>query len=184
MSESQEKRQFTAEEWDYLTKYFVGNNFRYRQNIIIPKSVGPIQIKTNEEKMVESFFESCMFKSMMSCVVGYGLGAAIGLFSSSMGPASVTDTAEPQTARQVFREMKTTTLGYAKNFALIGALFSGVECVIESTRGKSDWKNGTYAGAVTGGLIGLRAGVKAGVVGAMGFAAFSTVIDYYMHSRF
>ncbi|XP_056638944.1 mitochondrial import inner membrane translocase subunit Tim22 isoform X2 [Diorhabda sublineata] len=163
MSESQEKRQFTAEEWDYLTKYFVGNNFRYRQNIIIPKSVGPIQIKTNEEKMVESFFESCMFKSMMSCVV---------------------DTAEPQTARQVFREMKTTTLGYAKNFALIGALFSGVECVIESTRGKSDWKNGTYAGAVTGGLIGLRAGVKAGVVGAMGFAAFSTVIDYYMHSRF
>lgn len=60
------------------------------------------------------------------------MGAAIGLFSASMGPASVTDTAEPQTARQVFKEMKTTTLGYAKNFALIGAVFSGVECAIES----------------------------------------------------
>ncbi|CAH1275595.1 unnamed protein product [Diabrotica balteata] len=184
MSDSQEKRSLTIEEWNYLTKYFVGNTFRYRDNIIIPKGVGPLQIKTNEEKMVETFFESCAFKSLMSCVVGYGLGAAIGLFSSSMGPASVTDTAEPQTARQVFREMKTTTLGYAKNFAVIGALFSGVECIIESSRGKSDWKNGTYAGAVTGGLIGLRAGVKAGVVGAMGFAAFSTAIDYYMHSRF
>lgn len=71
MSQSQqEKRSFTAQEWDYLIKYFVGNNFRYRENIIIPKSVGPVQIKTNEEKMVESFFESCTFKSLMSCVVG------------------------------------------------------------------------------------------------------------------
>lgn len=49
-----------------------------------------------------------------------------------MGPASVSDSVETQTARQVFREMKTTTLGYAKNFALIGAVFSGVECAIES----------------------------------------------------
>lgn len=63
------------------------------------------------------------------------MGAAIGLFSSSMGPASVSDT--EQTARQVFKEMKTTTLGYAKNFALIGALFSGVECAIESVRNLS-----------------------------------------------
>ncbi|XP_060533806.1 mitochondrial import inner membrane translocase subunit Tim22 [Cylas formicarius] len=183
MSDLPQKRPFTPEEWSYLTSYFVGNNYRYRDNIIIPKNLGPVQIKTNEEKMVEAFFESCPFKVIMSCVVGYGLGAAIGLFSSSMGPASVTSV-ETQTARQVFQEMKTTTLGYAKNFALIGAVFSGVECTIETMRGKSDWKNGTYAGAVTGGMIGLRAGVKAGVFGAAGFAAFSTVIDYYMHSRF
>ncbi|KAB0791697.1 hypothetical protein PPYR_03497 [Photinus pyralis] len=175
------KRQLTPEEWLSLTNYFVGNNYRYRENIIIPKSLGPIKIKTNEEKMVESVFESCPFKSAMSCVIGYGLGAAIGLFSSSIGPTPMN--AEQQTVREVFREMKTTTLSYAKNFAVIGALFSAVECAIESARGKSDWKNGTYAGGVTGGLIGLRAGVKAGVVGAAGFAAFSTAIDYYMHSR-
>ncbi|KAI4454384.1 mitochondrial import inner membrane translocase subunit tim22 [Holotrichia oblita] len=98
-----------------------------------------------------------------------------------MGPPSVE--LEQQTARQVFKEMKTTTLSYAKNFALIGLMFSAIECTIESARGKSDWRNGTYAGGVTGGLIGLRAGIKAGIFGAAGFAAFSTAIDYYMHSR-
>lgn len=92
------RRQFTADEWNYLTNYFVGNNFRYRENIIIPRSLGPVQIKTNEEKMVEAFFEGCPFKVVMSCVAGYGLGAVIGLFSSSIGPGSVTSV-ETQTAR-------------------------------------------------------------------------------------
>lgn len=58
------------EQWDNLTKYFVGNNFRYRENIIIPKNLGPVVIKTKEEKMVEAFFESCPFKTVMSCVLG------------------------------------------------------------------------------------------------------------------
>lgn len=61
-----------------------------------------------------------------------------------------------QTAREILREMKNSMLSYAKNFAMLGAVFSGVECCIETARGKSDWKNGTYAGGVTGGLIGLR----------------------------
>ncbi|KAK9729730.1 hypothetical protein QE152_g15784 [Popillia japonica] len=181
VSNEGEKRKLSNEDWINLTNFFVGNNTRYRENIVIPKNLGPIKVKTDEEKMVEAAFESCAFKSFMSCVIGYGLGAAIGLFSSSMGPPSVE--IEQQTAKQVFKEMKTTTLSYAKNFALIGLMFSAIECTIESARGKSDWKNGTYAGGVTGGLIGLRAGIKAGIFGAAGFAAFSTAIDYYMHSR-
>lgn len=70
MSDSQEKRQLTTEEWTSLTNYFMDNNYRYRENIIIPRNLGPVQIKTNEEKMVESFFESCGFKATMSCVAG------------------------------------------------------------------------------------------------------------------
>lgn len=130
MEAQQEKRQLTPEEWMDLMRHFVGNNYRYRENIIIPKTLGPVQIKTEEEKMVEAIFESCPFKSLMSCVIGYGLGAAIGLFSSSISPQPMG--VETQTARQVFTEMKTTTLSYAKNFAVIGALFSGVECAIET----------------------------------------------------
>ncbi|XP_073976850.1 mitochondrial import inner membrane translocase subunit Tim22 [Rhodnius prolixus] len=166
-----------------LSNYFLGNLCRYRENIIVPRNLGPIALKTQDEKRVEAFFESCFFKTVMSCVLGFGLGAAIGLFTSSVNPNFAQgpgNEIRQQTAREILREMKTTSLSYAKNFALIGAVFSAVECNIESARGKSDWRNGTYAGAVTGGLIGLRAGVKAGVIGAAGFAAFSTVIDYYM----
>ncbi|KAG4067643.1 hypothetical protein HA402_005415 [Bradysia odoriphaga] len=176
---------FENSELDSLARHFV-NMQRYRENIIIPKNLGPVAIKTSEEKMVESFFESCFFKSFMACVMGYGLGAAIGLFSSSVNPnIAVPGVPEKQqTAREIFREMRKTTHGYAKNFSVIGLMFAGVECTIESCRGKSDWRNGTYAGGITGGLIGLRAGVKAGILGAAGFAAFSTAIDYYMRQRF
>ncbi|XP_051172217.1 mitochondrial import inner membrane translocase subunit Tim22 [Leptopilina boulardi] len=168
-------------EWDQIMINLIGNQQRFRENIVIPRILGQVHIKSVDEKRVEMVMESCVFKSFMSCVIGFGLGAAIGLFTSSVNP-NVAAVEKQQTVREIFHEMKTTTLGYAKNFAMVGCVFSAVECAIESYRGKSDWKNGTYAGGVTGGLIGLRAGVKAGIVGAAGFAAFSTAIDYYMHS--
>lgn len=76
--------------------------------------------------LINCFLKFCIL------LAGYGLGAAIGLFSSSVGPPVTS--VETQTARQVFQEMKTTTLSYAKNFAVIGAMFSAVECTIESVR--------------------------------------------------
>jgi import inner membrane translocase subunit TIM22 len=61
---------FTNEEWDRLAVHLIGNNTRYRENIIIPRMMGPVKIKTREEKMVEAAFESCAFKTVMSCVLG------------------------------------------------------------------------------------------------------------------
>ena len=60
--------------------------------------------------------------------------------------------------------------------------FSGTECVIEGYRGKSDVNNQIYSGLVTGGMIGLRGGVKMAGISAAGFAAFSVAIDYFMHN--
>jgi len=67
-------------------------------------------------------------------ISGYGLGAALGLFSASVNPNMADPFAneKKQTAREVFREMRSTTHSYAKNFALIGCVFSAVECTIES----------------------------------------------------
>lgn len=70
---------------------------------------------------------------MRTIIEGFGLGAAIGLFSSSVNP-NVASVEKQQTAKEIFREMKTTTVGYAKNFAVVGCVFSAVECTIESVR--------------------------------------------------
>lgn len=143
------------EVFDKIAVHLIGTQQRYRDNIIIPRALGAGYIKTNEEKTIERFMESCGFKSIMSCVlgkdfffifdyiifqllnicndffVGFGLGAALGLFTSSVNP-NVASVEKQQTAREVFREMKFTTLSYAKNFAVIGFVFAGVECAIES----------------------------------------------------
>lgn len=63
-------RLFTGEEYDKVAQYMVGSLSRYRDNVIVPRNMGPVTIKTNEEKMVEGFFESCCFKSGMACVLG------------------------------------------------------------------------------------------------------------------
>lgn len=63
---------------------------------------------------------------------GYGLGAALGLFSASVSPNITSPDAPQQTAREIFRDLKVSTLSYAKNFAVVGLMFSAVECSIES----------------------------------------------------
>ncbi|XP_022109664.1 mitochondrial import inner membrane translocase subunit Tim22-like [Acanthaster planci] len=136
--------------------------------------------KTREELTMERVMESCTFKTVMSCVLGFALGAAIGLFAASVDPVDP-DQAAKQKARDVLKDMGRRSVFHAKNFALIGAMFAGTECIIESYRGQSDWKNSPIAGCVTGGLIGYRAGLKPGVAGCVGFAAFSAAIDHYFH---
>ncbi|XP_065334464.1 mitochondrial import inner membrane translocase subunit Tim22 [Cloeon dipterum] len=174
---------FTSDEYDQVAKYMMGDLSRYRENIIVPRNMGPVTIKTFEQKMIEGFSESCPFKAGLSCVMGYGLGGALGLFSASVNPTITGQDAKQQTAREVFRDLRKSTHSYAKSFAMIGLVFTAVECTIETYRGKSDWKNGTYAGLITGGLIGYRAGLKAGIFSAVGFATFTTAMDYYMRGH-
>lgn len=154
---------------------------RRRENKEIPfVPIGlPQFAPTKEELMIKRMFESCAFKSGMSCVLGFALGGAFGLFTAGIDPMS-TMTTETPTTKMVLKEMKARTISYGKNFALVGAMFAGTECTVESIRGKSELLNGTLSGAIVGGVLGLRAGLQAGVLGAVGFALFSTAIDYYL----
>nr|XP_060612846.1 mitochondrial import inner membrane translocase subunit Tim22 [Anolis sagrei ordinatus] len=143
----------------------------------------PSPAKSAEQKAVERAMESCAFKAALACAGGFVLGGAFGVFTAGIDTNVGFDPKDPlrtPTAREVLKDMGQRGMSYAKNFAIVGAMFSCTECLVESYRGKSDWKNSVMSGCITGGAIGFRAGAKAGLLGCGGFAAFSAVIDYYL----
>ncbi|KAI9665597.1 MAG: Mitochondrial import inner membrane translocase subunit tim22 [Trizodia sp. TS-e1964] len=90
-------------------------------------------------KTMQSAMESCPAKTALSGGMGFVLGGAIGLFMSSMAydtPMSASGQEMAKLAvreqlRRGFRDMGARSLSSAKNFGVIGAIFSGSECVIE-----------------------------------------------------
>jgi import inner membrane translocase subunit TIM22 len=78
------------------------------------------------------------------------------------------------------RDMYRSSLASGRNFAKVGAIFSGTECAIEGLRAKNDLYNGVAGGCLTGGILARNAGPQAVAVGCAGFAVFSAAIDAYM----
>jgi len=139
-------------------------------------------------KMMQAGMESCVVKSIMAGGAGFVLGGAFGLFMSSMQydtplshqSATVTSLPVREQLRAGLKDMGKKSYSSAKNFAMIGALYSGTECCIEGYRAKSDLYNSVSAGCVTGALLAYKAGPQAAALGCGGFAAFSAAIDAYM----
>src|SRR5271156_6149738 len=124
---------------------------------------------------MQAGMESCLTKSIMAGGMGFALGGAFGLFMSSMSydtplsspinplnPANAASHAPALTTSQQLKlglkDMGTRSYSSAKNFALIGAMYSGTECVIEGFRAKSDLTNSVSAGCITGAALAWRAG--------------------------
>jgi len=82
--------------------------------------------------------------------------------------------------RRGLKDMGSRSYSSAKNFGMIGMMYSGTECIIEGFRAKSDLTNSVAAGCVTGGALAYKAGPQAALLGCAGFAAFSAAIDAYM----
>ena len=81
-----------------------------------------------------------------------------------------------------FRDMGSRSWSTAKNFGMVGLMFSGIECGIEGFRARNDLANGVAAGCLTGGILARNGGPTAVAGGCAAFAAFSAAIDAWMRS--
>lgn len=133
----------------------------------------------------------CIARGVISFVAGGVLGAGMGVLIGSWqvsGHTPEPGMSDPTklTAREAFREMlvliKTKSISWARNFAVVGSIYSTVECYLASARGRHDIKNPVFAGCITGGALAYNQGPVAILGGCAGFAAFSFVIEQFMHS--
>jgi len=96
------------------------------------------------------------------------------------GGKALTDLPMREQLKIGLKDMGKASYSSAKNFGMIGAIYSGTECTIEAFRAKNDIYNGVSAGCLTGGALAVKAGPQAAAFGCAGFAAFSAAIDWYM----
>ncbi|KAL0955874.1 hypothetical protein HGRIS_002073 [Hohenbuehelia grisea] len=136
------------------------------------------------ERYAGMAMESCAVKTVLAGGAGFGIGAFFSLMSASFAyedpllrqhtQAGMKTT---QKAREVFKEMGRGMWSSGKGFGKVGALFAGIECVIESYRAKNDIYNSVSSGFLAGGILARNAGPKAAFGGGLAFAAFSAAID-------
>lgn len=72
--------------------------------------------------------------------LGFVLGGAFGVFTAGIDTNVGFDPKDPlrtPTAREVLKDMGQRGMSYAKNFAIVGAMFSCTECIIESVSDNS-----------------------------------------------
>ncbi|KAI0910651.1 Tim17/Tim22/Tim23/Pmp24 family-domain-containing protein [Ustulina deusta] len=145
-------------------------------------------------KAMNAMMESCFGKSVISGVMGFGMGGLFGMFMASMSydtpyhtPGAPGSAAKPiaelpmrEQLKVGFKDMGTRSYSTAKNFGKVGLMFSGIECGIEGFRAKNDLANGVAAGCLTGGILARSGGPTAVAGGCAAFAAFSAAIDVWL----
>ncbi|KAJ8696944.1 Mitochondrial import inner membrane translocase subunit tim22 [Pleurotus ostreatus] len=128
--------------------------------------------------------ESCAVKTVLAGGAGFGIGAFFSLMSASFAyedpllrQQTQAGMKAHQKAREVMKEMGRGMWSSGKGFGKVGALFAGIECVIESYRAKNDIYNSVSSGFLAGGVLARNSGPKAAFGGGLAFAAFSAIID-------
>lgn len=132
-------------------------------------------------------WENCAFKSAISGIAGGAMGFGFGFLMGSYDNAHQVDfrmqnASTKEQLRVAYKQMGAKSRTFARQFGMVGMVYSGVECIIAKERAAHDITNATLSGCVTGGLLAAKAGPQAMLFGCGGFAAFSAAIEYWMRS--
>ena len=104
-------------------------------NPLQPPAVNlPVNISGPPNPIME-LMNNCAGRAVISTIMGYGMGLALGAFTAGMDANSISPTGQALTVRQAFSDMGTRSHSMGKNFAMVGALFAGTECLIEDVGG-------------------------------------------------
>ncbi|KAM7267265.1 hypothetical protein ACFE04_009431 [Oxalis oulophora] len=144
-------------------------------------NIPPFNMPSRVEAEAQMIWENCFTRTIISGVMGGGLGLFMGMFLGALENPIAQDTMSGKqqfiyTAKQMGRKSLSSCIA----FGTMGAIFSGVECVVEKRRAKHDIKNTAIAGCATGGVMSGRAGPQAACIGCAGFAVFSVLIEKFL----
>ncbi|KAF6168553.1 hypothetical protein GIB67_005165 [Kingdonia uniflora] len=119
--------------------------------------VEPLRLPSMEEIRGQDIWNNCAVRSVVSGVMGGGIGVMMGLF---LGAFDNSVMQEEMSAKQQFiyqaKQMGRRSYSSAKTFAIMGLIFSAAECVVEKARAKHDTTNSAIAGCVTGGALSAK----------------------------
>ena len=107
--------------------------------LIMHKNKAELQMPAPHNWHVCLVLDVCFFKvwicnNLFITHTGYGLGAVFGLFTAGMDssmPNPMTGVAD-QSAKAILKDMRSRAVSYGKNFGVVGFMFSGTECLVES----------------------------------------------------
>lgn len=111
--------------------------------------------------------EACGPKILMGAVTGYVMGIGLGVFMGAMGDVSpiqvlhgreVPQAPLREQMRAAFKSTGAKSIGMAKTFGVLTALFGGVECLIEKYRAKHDTWNPVLSGCAVGATLSAKGG--------------------------
>uniref|UniRef100_G3T461 Mitochondrial import inner membrane translocase subunit TIM22 n=1 Tax=Loxodonta africana TaxID=9785 RepID=G3T461_LOXAF len=165
-------------QYSVLLQYLVGDKRQPR--ILEPGSLGgiPSPAKSEEQKIIEKAMESCAFKAALACVGGelWKLGQRIGY--CRLGIEIIKNNVEKNPEAGPMSLSLIESEGHLRSECIEGAELKCKRVTSSNEYDESGWN--VMKSLCSTPELNFTAGLKAGVIGCGGFAAFSAAIDYYL----